>query len=235
MIAIVDKRIPLDAKIELKKRFTLFELESRDIVYPAISGHPDIFMHLAEETLVIAPNATLDLISFLNTNSIPFIFGEMNLGYSHPETSYYNAISTSQSLLHNIKYTDAAIKNNSSGKKIINVRQSYTRCNVIPLQNEVYITSDKGIYTTLKEFNISTYLFSPKSILLEGFQYGFIGGCAGVIGKEIYFIGNLDYYLEGERLRKVIKELDYRIIELYDGPLFDGGGILFVESHKKSD
>ena len=215
--------------VALQKRFLLFELESRDIVYHAISGHPDIFIHSSDETIVIAPNSPQSLISFFKRNSIHFIFGKKKVGFSHPETSHYNVISTSTYLIHNGKFTDLVVENNSRQKESINVQQSYTRCNVISLQNDVFITSDKGIYTTLTEKNISTFLLTPKSIVLEGFEYGFIGGCAGVLNQEIYFIGNLDYYLEGVRLRKIIKQQNYQLIELYDGPLFDGGGIVFIE------
>jgi hypothetical protein len=229
LIAIVDKRIPLEAKVALQKRFLLFELESKDIVYPAISGHPDIFIYSSDGTVVIAPNSPQSLILFFERNSIPFIFGEKEVGFFHPETSHFNAISTSNYLIHNSNFTDTTIKKISGQKEWINVQQSYTRCNVISLKNDVFITSDKGIYTTLTKKNISTFLLTPKSIVLEGFEYGFIGGCAGVLNQEIYFIGNLDYYVEGVRLRKIIKQQKYQLIELYDGPLFDGGGIIFVK------
>ena len=228
MIAIVDKRIPQEAKENLRKRFTLFELESKDIVYPEISGHPDIFIHSSLDIIVIAPNSPLSLINFLKSQSIKFLFGKYNLGFSHPNTSPYNAVISSTYLLHNFTYTDIIIKELNSQKEQINVQQSYTRCNVISLQNDIFITSDKGIYTTLRKHDISAFWISPKGILLENFDYGFIGGCVGIIDREIYFIGSLKYFSEGKKLRKILESQGYKVIELYEGPLFDGGSIFFI-------
>lgn len=68
---------------------------------------------------------------------------------------------------------------------------------------------------------------NPEGIQLPGFDHGFVGGAAGIYKDQVFFIGNLDYFSEGEKFRHFLS--GYEIIELYDGPLFDGGSILFLE------
>ncbi|MCF8386230.1 MAG: hypothetical protein K9G47_00005, partial [Bacteroidales bacterium] len=65
-------------------------------------------------------------------------------------------------------------------------------------------------------------------IILPGQKHGFLGGCCGVWKDSLFIIGNLDHFSEGEKIRKFVSEAGFRIIELYDGPLFDGGNVLFV-------
>ena len=228
LIAIVDKRVPQEAKEILQKSFTLFELESKSIVYPAISGHPDIFIFQSKETFIVAPNSPKSLLSFLENHQIKYTFGNNKLGHTYPATSFYNALSTSKILIYNRLFTDSSIITLGQKKKRIHVNQSYIACNTIALKGEIFITSDKGIYKALVKNEIEVYYFSPKGISLAGFDYGFIGGCVGVFDHTIYFIGKLSYYPEGRILKTFLEKRSYKIVELYDGPLFDGGGIVFI-------
>ena len=49
----------------------------------------------------------------------------------------------------------------------------------------------------------------------------------GVHGNMVFIIGSLDHHHEGNSIRSFLENLKYEIIELYDGPLYDGGSILF--------
>jgi hypothetical protein len=42
----------------------------------------------------------------------------------------------------------------------------------------------------------------------------------------VFFIGNLSHFPEGEKVRQFLSS--YEIIELYDGPLVDGGSLIFI-------
>ena len=56
MLFIVDSKISDSAKKILSSFGELLELKTKGLVYPAISGHPDIFFCQTEDELVIAPN-----------------------------------------------------------------------------------------------------------------------------------------------------------------------------------
>lgn len=228
MLIIVDQKIPEEAFKKLAEFGQVIGLTTNGITYEAICGHPDIFISILGNDLIVAPNLPQKVMNVLKENGISFHIGEQEVGQKYPETAAYNIVSNSKFLFHNLKFTDLAVNDLALGLDKIHVEQAYTRCNLIALNNECFITSDKGIEKQLKEINLDVFYSNPDGILLPGFKNGFIGGCAGYFENQLFLIGSLDHYPAGAELRKKLNEWGVEIVELYDGPLFDGGGILFL-------
>ncbi len=226
MIIIADKKIPDEAQRSLKQYGQVIFLETQDITYPAISSHPDIFFCQTDNEFVVAPNLPDSFIEELKTEKVNFVFGRMETGNVYPDSARLNAVVTPEFIIHHEKHTDPVLKRLCADKQFIHVNQGYTRCNLIPLKDNRFITSDKGIKKALIKNDLEVLFVNPKGILLPGFDHGFIGGTCGVSGDTIFFIGNLNHYPEGEEIRSFLQE--YQIIELYDGPLFDGGSLIFL-------
>jgi hypothetical protein len=229
MQIIIDKRIPDSAKAALSRYGRLIEFESDGVVYDAVSGHPDIFLCQSGDGLIIAPNSPDAFINVMNESKIGFTFGNHSLGAKYPRTGHYNAVVTDRCLIHNLKITDAAIPESNRNKIHIHTNQAYTRCNLIALNNNHFITSDKGIEKALKRNRLNVLYVEPKGIELKGFKNGFFGGCCGVHDNKLFIIGSLKHYASGDFVREFTNDRAYTIIELYDGPLVDGGGIFFVK------
>lgn len=227
MLIIADKRIPAAAFFVLNKFGKAIPFETSKITYPAVSGHPDIFFCKTEKILVVAPNAPSGIKEQLRIFNIPFREGQEKVGCEYPRTAHYNAVVTNRFLIHNRKITDPVILENCDRLEKINVKQAYTRCSVLALKNDRFITSDKGIETALKKRGLEVLFVEPKGILLPGFDHGFFGGSCAVYHDKVFFIGSLDHFPEGKKIRQFLS--DYQIIELYDGPLFDGGSLIFPE------
>jgi ribosomal protein L30E len=229
MLIIIDKKIPKKAKRKLAKYGELMELKTRDITYDAISGHPDIFFSQVSKQLVVAPNLPEHYQEKLENLNILFILGELEVGSKYPANSRYNIVADQDFIIHNFRNTDYVTTGFVNGMDLIQVDQGYTRCNLIALGNKHFITSDKGIARTLKKYDLKVLYVNPKEIQLPGFKNGFIGGCAGIYQNKIFFIGKLDYLSDADKLKDFLRRQNYEIIELYDGPLFDGGSIFFIE------
>lgn len=202
--------------------------KTQGITYEAISGHPDIFFCQMEHELVIAPNLPQSNIRQLKKNGITFQFGEYPVGNCYPETARYNAVVSETHLIHHLELTDMVIKQRCSDKTQISVKQGYGRCNLIALGRDHFITSDQGIYKTLIKLRFQVLYVDPKEILLPGFSHGFFGGACGVFKDSVYLIGNLAYHRGGSEIRGFIQSSGYKITELYEGPLFDGGSLIFL-------
>jgi hypothetical protein len=242
MLIIVDKKIPAAAKEKLSAYGSLLELETEGIVYPAISGHPDIFFCKTPELLIVHPDLPDFYFQQLKAQTAEFITGnplssiENPSSILHPPSSIlqfpssirYNAAINEHYLIHRLEYTDPVILQHCHTLKKIPVKQGYTRCNLLLLKEDSYITSDAGIHKNLQRSGLEGIFVSPEGILLPGFPNGFTGGAMGLLNDTVFIIGSLDHDKEGSVVRKFLEGLDYRIVELYDGPLFDGGGILFL-------
>jgi hypothetical protein len=234
MLIFVDKRIPGAAKVRLSHYGEVIDFETDGIVYNSISCHPDIFFCQTPGKLVVSPDCPEKYFKLLDNRRVTYELGSSNLDNVYPGTSKYNAVSVGKYLIHNIKYTDNKIvelhKQREDGV-VINVRQSYTRCNLIVLQN-IFLCSDKGVFVALKNAGLNAFYVDPTGIFLEGHDNGFFGGCCGVLDDKIFIIGSLKHINESKKLTDILTSNNIKIVELVDGRLFDGGGILFVDDTK---
>jgi hypothetical protein len=240
MMIIVDKRISQLAKERLSSYGELLELKTEGITYPAISGHPDIFFCQSANHLIIAPNLPKQYFDKLAELKIEFIRGEFPVGAEYPASARYNAVATGNYLIHNFRHTDFMITRTLEDLHPLQVDQGYCRCNLLPLKDDHFITSDKGIYKVLSGWSPGSsglhphvLYVSPDGILLEGFPNGFFGGCCGVWEEKVFVNGSLKFYKDGGKVRDYLNHLDYKIIELNNGPLTDIGSIIFIVPSKK--
>jgi len=230
MFFIVDKRIPQKALDSLTHYGKVISFNTTGITYDAISCHPDIFFCRVKNQLIVAPNLPDNYKNLLSENSIQYIEGEMRVGNKYPESARYNAVVTEFFFIHNLNYTDPVISGQINNLDRININQGYSRCSLLPLKNNHFITSDQAIYKTLRKKQIDVLYSNPSGIILPGFKHGFIGGAFGVFENKVFVIGSLKKYNEGDKVSKYLLELGYQIIELYYGPLFDGGSIFIINN-----
>jgi len=227
MWAIIDGRAPKEAIDSLKKQFDVLEFSSSNITYEEVSGHPDIFIFQDNKELIIAPNSPKALIDFLDERKVIYSFGDKQVGTDLENSTQYNCISTDRILLHKKGFTDKTILANSTNKKFINLPQAYTRCSLTMINEDTYITSDKGIEKILLKEYLNVLGVSSRQILLPGYPYGFFGGTNGIVNNKFYLIGSLRYHENGKMIEQFITKNNLQIVELYNGPLYDGGGIFF--------
>ena len=229
MKIISNKDIPLEALAKLENYGLVLPYNTKDVTYPAISNHPDVFMCLVDNQLIIAPNTPVEYKKLLINNNVKFVEGNSEVANSYPDTAMYNAVVTDKYVIHNLKITDATILELCADKQAVNVNQAYTRCNLLPLKNDSFITSDKGIYNALALKKLNVLLVNPQGIILPGFDYGFFGGACGVYDNSIFLIGSLSSYNDGNKVAAFLATLGYEIIELYDGPLIDCGSLILLK------
>jgi hypothetical protein len=230
MLIIVDKRIPGEAKEKLSASGNILELETEGIVYPAISGHPDIFFCKTPQMLIVSPSLPDSYIQKIKEIKQEYVTGNRTSHIPHPASVHYNAAVNDHYLVHRLEFTDPVILQNCHTLKKIPVKQAYTRCNLLLLRDDHYITSDRGIHKNLQRSGLEGIFVSPEGILLPGFPNGFIGGAMGLVNDKVFIIGKLAHFAEGGAVRKFLEDLQYKIVELFDGPLFDGGGVLFLDA-----
>jgi hypothetical protein len=227
MLIIIDHKIPSQAKDKLSAYGQVLELKTAGITYDAISGHPDIFLCRTPAGLIAAPNTPPAILEKLKAKGVAFRLGENDVGIQYPRSAIYNAVVTGNHYIHNKDITDPAIFASLEDQEQINVRQGYTRCSLLPLKDGHFISSDIGIHQTLKKNGMDVLLVDPAGIVIHDLKHGFIGGACGVHEDKVFIIGSLKHFGDGKLVRSYIKNLGYQIIELYDGPLYDGGSIMF--------
>jgi hypothetical protein len=235
--------MPEEAKKNLKKLGDVLFLNPTEITYKSISAHPDIFFFQTKDGFIYAPNAPKKIVKELKKRKIKLTEGKKEVGKRYPETVPYNAVGIGDTLIHNLKHTDSTIL--SLYPNHIHVNQGYTRCNLVALNENAFITSMedykttrlqdyKGVAETQRrkdaEFRVQSSEFKvlyidPKQIKLEGHDHGFFPGCCGVWKNNLIVCGSTKYLKEKEELDRFLKDNNFNLIELYDGELVDVGSV----------
>jgi hypothetical protein len=228
MLIFHNQNLPQNAKSALSLYGETVDFSAPGLVYEAVNGHPDLFIAQVGKELTVAPNIPGNYLELLSERKIQFRIGHIPTGFHYPHSARYNAVITEKYFIHNLNISDPLLLEQSSHLEKIHVNQGYTRCSLLALGETDFITSDKGIYQILQENGLQVLFADPAEIKLPGFSHGFFGGTCGVWHKTVFISGNLKYHTQGEVIRKFIGKAGYDVTELYDGPLFDGGSIIFI-------
>lgn len=200
-------------------------------VYDAINGHPDIQLNILKNDsdfkVIVHKDIPCSFKQLLAEHNINYIVSKKSLSNTYPNDIILNALILKDYFIHNLKYTDENLLKSQNNKIHINISQGYSKCSVLPVREKALITSDKGIFNSLKEFDFDILLLPPGDILLPSLNYGFIGGVGGMISaNEMAFFGQLDNYAYGDEVKSFLFKYDAKPVYLKEGKLIDRGSIL---------
>lgn len=200
-------------------------------VYEAINGHPDIQLNVLKSKenayIIVQKNISDNFKKILKSNNIKYILSKNALSNTYPDDIILNSLILENYFIHNLKFSDKNLLKSQNPKTKINVSQGYTKCSILPVNDNALITSDKGIFETLKDYNFDVLLLPPGDILLPSLNYGFIGGTGGMISNDkMAFFGDLDSYIWGKEVTNFLYKYDVSPIALRKGKLIDRGSLL---------
>jgi len=219
-------------KENLKSYGDIFEISHSKYLDKREGSHPDMRISKISESLcVISPDISGEIGPLLKSYGVEFYVGVTYLSEEYPKNIAYNVLIGDKIFFHNIKYTDSVVLEKIQGtvKKVIDVKQGYAGCSSI-FAGDVLITSDNGIYKNAE--NINRLLFKyPETILLNGFEHGFIGGCMGFSKDTGLLINCSDAFLPEDFRRNLIAQnIKFQCVGA--GRLTDIGGILIFTGHR---
>ena len=118
----------------------------------------------------------------------------------------------------------------SKGYEIIDCKQGYTHCSILKISETAAITGDKGLYNKLMSNGIDALQVNNSEIKLEGYSYGFIGGCGLMITEHTLALnGSLKKCSFGNEMQAFCKKHGVEIAEASENQLTDiGGGFILT-------
>ncbi|MED9968661.1 MAG: hypothetical protein UFA98_01425 [Ruminococcus sp.] len=116
-----------------------------------------------------------------------------------------------------------------NGIETVIVNQGYTRCSTLVIAEKAAITADKSIEKALKNDGAEVLLISPGNIVLEGFDYGFIGGAGFADNRTVYFFGDITKHPDFVKISAFTEKYNSKIeILCKKQPLTDIGGAVLL-------
>lgn len=164
---------------DLKKEgHEIYLVKSTDLVYSAVSAHPDIYMCRIQDTLLIDdavrtepdireiydrelqaklgdPSSAPLIPALQSRGGGQIVFQTGSIGHDYPYDVAYDAVSTGKYFIHNLDYTSSFLLDRAreAGLEFINVKQGYTKCACAVVGDQALITADRGISRTIAAYN----------------------------------------------------------------------------------
>lgn len=224
---LVAENFPEASAEKLKNYGQVVRTKANERVLKGLDTHPDILVHPLPSGDLVVDRDNFDYykVIFGDKKVIP---SHSSLSGKYPGDIHLNAFAFKNFFVHNLKHTDQVILDyyKNHGYDLVNIKQGYAKCSCLVTEDFV-ITSDGGIYESLRDF-IPIYKIDHGQIKLQNFNYGFIGGATGVLGKKIFFTGDFSHHSSHEEILKIISNYDYEIEILSDETIEDFGSIYFI-------
>ena len=152
-------------------------------------------------------------------------------GKNYPENILLNCLYHNNKLYGKLSATDSSVREYCRENNIetVNVNQGYTRCSTLVVNDKAVITADKSIEKGMKNNGVEVLLISAGKIVLEGFDYGFIGGASFSDNNTIYFFGDITKHPDYNKIKEFNSKHN-SIIEILckTQPLTDIGGAVLI-------
>ena len=230
-LALIDKRATSNMKTSLNnKNIKILETTDCSNTYDAIKYHPDISIcKLNDNNIIVAPNVYEYYKELLTKYNFNVIKGNSIISSKYPHNIQYNVCIFGKYAIHNFKYTDKLIldyldKNNYIK---INTNQGYSKCSTCIVDENSIITSDEGIFNAVKKYDIDCLLIQTGHIYLFELNYGFIGGCSGLISKdELAFFGDITSHPDYDKILDFVSSKNKKLVCLSNEKLLDLGSII---------
>ncbi len=238
-IAIVDCRMDAKTKKQLLlEGFYILETVPSEKLSAALASHPDMLMFKDCDTLITSGEYGEAASCFFEDLSrykrgLHMQFTDDIPAEKYPFDALFNALVIGGKIFLKIDSASKAITDYAirRGLKIINVKQGYPACTVLPLGENAAITADRGMARVMTENGIRVTLIDEGHISLPPYEYGFIGGAAGVFHDKVYFIGDYKTHPSYELIKRACLAEGLTPISLSAHPLCDLGRILFFEDN----
>lgn len=193
-----------------------------------VCSHADMLLFKVNENLWVVEKRTSERLDFIpdGINVITDTF-DFHAKLEYPHDIRFNAALISDFLFCREKYISPVILENVNAK-VVDVRQGYAKCSVCTVNDYSFITADLSLKKAGDKCGLDVLLISPGHILLNGYDYGFIGGASALCGNKIFFFGDIRKHPDYQSIHEFISVRGVEEIILCENQIYDFGGALFV-------
>lgn len=222
-------------RCRLEKTFFDWNIES--ILFPEntavseqVKGHIDLMCcHIGKNKIIVPQSIKEKAEKIMNNKEIEIYCGLDIASPQYPYEAAYNVAIIDNYFFCNSQIIDPVLFKLliNSKLKLIDCKQGYSRCAIAIIDKKSLITSDRAIFKKATEIGFDCLLIEPGYISLEGYPYGFIGGCCVKINpKCIAFTGTFDHHPDASKIKKFIHNKNIEIKYMTKEKIFDVGSII---------
>ncbi len=193
---------------------------------PRLAAHADLAVFRAGMRIFAGSEISPYIVSYL-TNRGYVVESISGLGKTYPADVPLCICATGRYTIYNeaTAYGPAVA---AAGGIPVRVRQGYTKCAALVVDERSIVTADASVSRAAKNAGMDVLDIAPGRVVLDGYDTGFIGGASFTINDIVYFTGTLNGHPDRERIVRFITERGKRPVFLTEEPIFDIGGAIPV-------
>ncbi len=223
----------ISSEVAEKTNKDVFPLKPHQALDTPVSTHADMLVFVLDKRIFCYEDYYLDNKEiFDNAEKSGYIVVPLriNCNKKYPNDVALNILVMGKTLFANSKYISREILaySTDNGYDFVDVKQGYSACSTLVLDENNAITADKGIYDAIKSVGKDVTLISAGGVKIEKYNYGFIGGASFVVDDTVYFFGDIEKHPDYKIISKKINELNMRIFCIREGQVFDFGGARII-------
>ena len=235
--AIIGESAKEDIIRELERLdFEVISLSNFQRLPSPVASHADMLMFPIDNKIFLSRDYApfcKELLERLKRNSYDIVICDCDIKNEYPFDVCFNAARVGKNILANTKYICSDIKRYIEGSSysLHHVKQGYTKCSTVILSENAIITADTGIAKKASELGIDvlTVNNSHDAVLLDGYDYGFLGGACGLYDGTLYFCGDISRHPDHNKILEFCNAHGVKLYSLSGAQLQDVGGIFFLE------
>lgn len=232
VLAAVSCAMPAGALAELKHLCAeVVPLPPDPLLSAPAASHADMLLFSIGDALVVHRSyyalARREIDTILHSTGLRLVLTDCPRGPEYPLDVALNALLCGRYLFGRLDVLAPEIPAlaKQNGITPVHVRQGYAGCSGLTADN-VILTADPSLTKAARACGIPVIPVPDKNILLPGYDHGFFGGCGGVCENEILLCGTPDPAEYAAPIHSLTL-FGKSVLPLYDGPLYDCGGIKF--------
>lgn len=198
-----------------------------------VSAHADMLFAIIKDTIFCYKDYLDDypiLKEAIASSNYRLSYADIACAREYPQDIGLNVLVMGNHIFCNQEFTAGNLLEYAKGLnyKIVNVKQGYSACSTLVLNDNTAITTDVGIKKAIEGVGKKALLIPSDDIHLPPYSCGFIGGASGKIGNAVYVFGNLDTLKHADEIRAMIQASGCTPFEIPLGRVYDFGGIKVI-------
>ncbi len=211
--------------------FAVVRLPSFRAISEPVAAHPDMLIYKLDDhgsRLLLHRDYYAVARDVLDPLGVELVLTDEPIRAGYPDEILLNALRVGGKVYAKAESVSTHIA--STADEVVSVKQGYAACSVALLREDAAITADKGLGAALEKNGVNVLYVRQGHIELDGYDYGFIGGCGGSLAPDLYaFFGDIETHPDGADIRAFAERFGVRIMSLCDRPLRDFGGMTVIE------
>lgn len=192
-----------------------------------VSLHADILANYVGKSLFLIDKHQTELCNFIKDNGGKYVLID-DVKSPYPNDCLLNFADIGDYIICNKTILTENVVEFLPDKKIIDVKQGYSKCSVCICKHNTIITDDISIYNTVSQYDdIKSLLVEKGSVNILKYDYGFIGGCCGLVDKNVLlFNGDITSHSDFDKIKNFLYDNEVKYIDIKGKPLTDIGSII---------